>query len=227
MTDESCRMVPFIINGKTYENGVELDSGTYSLTIREKEKGTRFLSLKAVAPERKASSPIPAFPDRKRDALPGYTSVEPGKVVYFDLDRESSKSFAFEVKEPAFYRIETTGRLATRLSLRDRFSVFKRSAQQNGIGRNAMLIVYLLTGKYQIDATTLDRSSGHLGLTVYLNPLIDGGLLEKDLDNRTMVPAFSGVTYNLNVPSDGTYRIESIGQKGILQSGWKHGWLAF
>lgn len=214
VTDESCRMVPFIINGKTYENGVELDSGTYSLTIREKEKGTRFLSLKAVAPERKASSPIPAFPDRKRDALPGYTSVEPGKVVYFDLDRESSKSFAFEVKEPAFYRIETTGRLATRLSLRDRFSVFKRSAQQNGIGRNAMLIVYLLTGKYQIDATTLDRSSGHLGLTVYLNPLIDGGLLEKDLDNRTMVPAFSGVTYNLNVPSDGTYRIESIGQKG-------------
>jgi hypothetical protein len=212
--DEHNKSDRFDIDGKTYDKGVELAAGSYMLTINGGSQDTRRLILKATLPERIPSVPAPQFPDEKRDALPKFPVIAAGNSVSLDLERQSYKMYTIEVTEPALYRIETTGRLATQLSIRDRFGNFTRSVQQNGVGRNAMLILYLHTGQYQISVSTQEQSTGHLGVAVYRNPLLDGGVVEQNIDNRTMVSPFTGVGYSISIPSNGTYRIESMGQNG-------------
>ena len=198
VTDKWNKPVPFSINGTTYENADLFDPGSYTLTLKGNGQNTRYLSVKAIVPERISSSPAPAFPDEKRNVLPEFPSISAGTISYLDLDRQSSSIYNIKADQPSFYRIETTGRLATQISIRDRFNVFTRSAQKNGLGRNGMLIVYLLPGSYQVNVTTLGQSTGHLGVGVYRNPVIESGSMELDVDNRTMVPAFSGVKYDLS-----------------------------
>lgn len=204
----------FDIDGKKYDKSAELAAGSYILTVNGGSQDLRRLILKTILLERNPTVPAPPFPDEKRDALPKFPVIAAGHSVSLDLDRQSNQMYTIEVTEPALYRIETTGRLATQLLLRDRFGNFTRSAQQNGVGRNAMLILYLLAGQYQVAISTAEQSTGHLGVAVYRNPLLDGGVVERDIDNRTMVSSFTGVGYTINIPSNGTYRIESMGQNG-------------
>jgi hypothetical protein len=206
--------VAFEIGGKRYDKGATLDGGAYSIVVAETGKEPRRLVLGAVPPERLPGAAPPSYPDEKIAALPKFPAIPPGSTAFLDIDRQSYRLYTIDVKEPGLYRIETTGRLKTKLTLRDRFANFKREAAYNGVGRNAAIIEYFLSGLYQLSVEAIDNSAGHLGVAVYRNPLQDGGALETDIDNRCFVPAFSGSGYDVKIPSGGLYRLESVGQSG-------------
>ena len=217
VTDARGAAVAFEADGKPIGKSAELGAGNHSVTLSGGGSEPLFLMLKSVRPELAASGPPPLFPDGKRAALPRFPVVAAGKTAYLDLDRNGNLPYAVQVEEPGLYRIETTGRLGTGLNLSDRFHHFTRTAQMNGVGRNALLIEYLLPGEYQVSVSAVGQSAGHLGLAVYRNALAEGGALEANIDNRKFIEAFSGADYAVHIPSAGKFHFESIGQKGNFQ----------
>jgi hypothetical protein len=129
-----------------------------------------------------------------------------------------AKIYQFNAAQPGIYRLETTGRLHTALTIRGRFETHLESADGNGVGRNAMLLVYLLAGQYQVKVNTLGESTGHLGLALKTNELIQGGKLEPGRDNRWQVPTSAGITHQFEIPETGRYRVISLGQEGYFKA---------
>jgi hypothetical protein len=217
---------PFSLSGRQYAGSALVDSGAYTLDIPEGGKEPRLLLLASGRPELAPAAPPPPFPDEKRLSLPSFPALAPEKAVFLDLNRAASVPYSLTIDEPGIYRIETTGRLLTRLSLHDRLYNFVRNAEGNGIGRNAMLIEYLLRGSYRIDAGAIGNSAGHCGLAAARCPLVEGGALVPSIDNPVMVPAYAGVSYSIRIPAQGPYRVESIGQRGNFPFRFedKNGW---
>lgn len=206
--------VPFSGNGTRFDKASVWDAGAYTVSLMGGAGEARLMVLKSVKPERQPTAAAPVFPDEKRDAIPKFPAVAPGKTAFLDLDRNGNRPYALEVAEPGLYRIETTGRLSTRLALNDRFMHFTRSASANGVGRNALLIEYLLPGRYQVTVAANGASAGRLGLAAFRNALVEGGALEAAIDNRKFIESFSGAGYDIRIPAAGRYRIESMGQNG-------------
>lgn len=214
VTDAGGAPRPFVIDGRKATGALEAEAGTHTLTVTGDAAASRFLLVRAERPELSPEGPPPPFPDADRAAVPKFESLPAGATAFLDLDRSASKPYALRVAEPGFYRIETTGRLATSLALSDRFRQFQRSASANGAGRNALLIEYLLPGDYLVSVQTQGQSAGRLGLAAYRNPIAEGGRLEAGLDNRKRIEAFSGAAYDVIIPAAGRYRFESIGLTG-------------
>jgi hypothetical protein len=214
LTDERGAAAPFEINGTRYDKSGTFEPGTYEFAVVTGSKDFRRLVLRATPVVNMPSEPPPPFPDEKRQSLPTFPRLAVGTPSFLDLDREESAPYAITVTQPGIYRIETTGRLATRLMIRDRFLNFTRDARTNGIGRNALICEYLLSGTYQIEVGAVGRSAGRLGLFASQNPLVACGTVEAGIDNRDFIPAYSGAAYNVDVPEDGSYRIETVGQSG-------------
>ena len=101
--------------------------------------------------------------------MPVFDELTVGKPSFFNLDRSDFKVFEFTISEPGVYRFETTGRLKTSLTLRDRFIVKTHQEAANGIGRNALIQTYLLPGRYQTIAQTQYQSAGRLGIQIVKN----------------------------------------------------------
>jgi hypothetical protein len=226
LIDERGAAAPYEINGTRFDKSATFDPGDYTIAVPAGSQDLRRLVLKATPVERIPSEPPPPFPDEKRLSLPSFPRLAVATPSFLDLDRTASTPYAITVSQPGIYRIETTGRLATRLMIRDRFLNFTRDAQSNGIGRNALICEYLLSGTYQIDVGTIGRSAGRLGLSAYQNPLVACGTLEAGIDNRAFIPAYSGATYDVAVSEAGNYKIESVGQSGNFSFRFedKDGW---
>jgi hypothetical protein len=226
LTDERGAAAPFEANGARFDKSATFEPGEYTFAIVPGSKDLRRLVLKATPVERMPTESPPPFPDEKRLSFPTFPKLVMETPSFLDLSRTSSTPYAITVTQPGIYRIETTGRLATRLMIRDRFLNFTRNATTNGIGRNALICEYLLSGTYQIEVGATGRSAGHLGLVAYRNPLVACGTLEAGIDNRTFIPAYSGAAYDVDVPEAGSYRIESVGQSGNFSFRFedKDGW---
>ncbi len=226
VTDIRGATVPFELAGKRTEAALEAAGGNQTVTLSGTGNGERLVVLSALDPERNPNGPAPEFPDSRREALPKFPALAAGKTAFLDLDRGGNQPFAVSVAEPGLYRIETTGRLATSLQIADRFRHFTRSAAANGVGRNALLIEYLLPGQYQVTVTANAPSAGRLGLAVYRNALAEGGSLEAGIDNRKFIESFSGAGYDVRIANAGKYRLESLGQNGnhSLRLEDKDGW---
>lgn len=203
------------LDGKRVDGFVEAERGDHVCAAKNDASESRQFLLKSIPLERLASTAAPDF-DPSRASAGQSSPIETGSVTYFDLGRNENLPCTIHVDQPGIYRIETTGRLATKIDLSDRFQRFTRSAQSNGTGRNALLIEYLLAGDYQVQVATKGKSAGRLGLSVARNALADGGALEANLDNRKFVDAFSGSEYTIRVGAAGRFRIESKGLNGDI-----------
>jgi hypothetical protein len=225
VTDVRGGAAPFDLDGKRAEKALEADGGNHKVTLHGGSEA-RLVILASAVPELLPAGSAPEFPDSRRDALPRFPVLEAGKTTWMDLDRSGNPPYAVRVAEPGLYRIETTGRLNTALSLSDRFRHFTRDAAANGVGRNALLIEYLLPGEYQVTAASNGRSAGRLGLAAYRNTLVEGGALEPGIDNRKFIESFSGASYDIRIANPGRYRLESMGQNGehALRLEDKDGW---
>lgn len=216
----------FEIDGKKITNVTDADSGLHVITITNSAKDTRQLFLKAVPGQLLSSSPVLKFPDEKKAARSIYPILEPSVPQYTDIDRNSSVVYLLNVNVPAIYKLETTGRLATGISIRDRFGNFVLQNQGNGVGRNALLMAYLLSGQYLLTVSSIDLSAGRIGISADTCMLADGGTVQQIIDNRTSVPEFSGVKYQMKIDKKGMYRVENAGQAGNFpfriedETGW-------
>jgi hypothetical protein len=166
---------PFVIDGRQAAGAAEVEAGAHILAVTGDAAVSRFLLISAERPELSPEGPPPPVPEAERAAVPKFAPLLAGATAFFDLGRSGSRPFALRVAEAGFYRVETTGRLATSLTLSDRFRQFQRSASANGVGRNALLIEYLVNSRggrlsRQSAWTILRTAAERAGITADVSP---------------------------------------------------------
>ncbi|MDB9744173.1 hypothetical protein OAA91_01450, partial [Fibrobacterales bacterium] len=196
---------------------VVLSKGKHFIVV-PKEANSRLLSLSKLSLNLMEGAKPKAFPTGKLSPLAVYESIKSGEVKYFDLKRNDNQVYELEVIEPGMYNIETTGRLRTQLILRNRFVTQMMQNKENGIGRNGMLLTYLLPGRYQVQVNSLGESTGRLGLTLKRNKIVEGGQLDTQRDKRHYINQGEGIEYHVNIAEKGRYSLKSFGQNGNFRS---------
>jgi len=172
----------------------------------------------------------------KADSLSARSSqtleLSMGVPRYISLGKRESADFRFKISQPGIYRMETTGRLYTKLTLRDRFGGLSRSQSGNGVGRNALVTEFFLPGNYLAVIETVGESAGRMGVVLNKGDLRKGGALQDGVDKRAAVKASSAVVYDFKADKKARYRFESFGAAGSAEirledaDGWplvKHG----
>jgi hypothetical protein len=137
-----------------------------------------------------------------------------GVPRHITLDKRGSADYRFKIKEPGIYRMETTGRLHTKLTLRDRFGGLSKSQSGNGVGRNALVTEFFLPGDYLAVVETAGESAGRMGVVLSKGELRKGGTLQDGVDKRATVRANSAVVYDFKADKKARYRLESFGAAG-------------
>jgi hypothetical protein len=137
-----------------------------------------------------------------------------GVPRYVTLNKRGSADYRFKIKESGIYRMETTGRLHTKLTLRDRFGGLSKSQSGNGVGRNALVTEFFLPGDYLAVVETVGESAGRMGVVLSKGELRKGGTLQDGVDKRAMVKANSAVVYDFKADKKSRYRFESFGAAG-------------
>ncbi len=218
VTDILNRHYAFMLDGVSRKSPFVVPAGNHTFIFENTSNQAAFVSAKTEPLELLPTSPPKPLTPATLASLPKFPGLDSGQNVFLDLARNEAKIYQFNVAQPGIYRLETTGRLHTALTIRGRFETHLESADGNGVGRNAMLLVYLLAGQYQIKVNTLGESTGHLGLTLKTNELIQGGKLDLGRDNRWQVPTSAGIMHQFEIPETGRYRVISLGQEGYFKA---------
>ncbi|WP_371824240.1 hypothetical protein [Methylosinus sp. KRF6] len=137
-------------------------------------------------------------------------AISSAKPVWFDLARDETREFRFDIPEGGLYRVETLGRLRTRLSLGAALAPHLGEGENNGPGHNGLVTSYLRAGAYRA-AVAARESAGHLGLSVKsvamttTAPIIGEGAARAALDGGR------GAVAPIEIAEDGLYRLELQG----------------
>ncbi|MBY6241763.1 hypothetical protein [Methylosinus sp. Sm6] len=137
-------------------------------------------------------------------------SIAAARPAWFDLARDERREFRFEAPEGGLYRVETLGRLQTRLALGAAVTPHLGDAENNGPGHNALITAYLRAGAYRA-AVTARESAGHLGLSVKpvalaaTAPLVGEGAASAALDGGR------GAVAPIEIAEAGLYRLDVQG----------------
>ncbi len=218
VSDVTDKQYAFHLDNNSYTKPTMVKPGEYKLRIENTTDDNIFVYASGKILERLPDSPPKSLPTGFLDKLPEFPKLNPGKPHFFDLVRGESEVYQVSVESPGIYRLETVGRLSTKITLRNRFITNLQSASENGLGRNALLLVYLLPGEYQVSVQATGESAGHLGLSLKANQVIAGGELEPGSEKRSEVPVSAGISYHFRIDNPGTYRIQSFGQEGYFRA---------
>ncbi len=218
VTDIVNRHYAFMLDGIARQSPFVVPPGNHTFIFENASDKEAFVSAKTEPLDLLPTAPPKPLTPATLANLPKFPTLDPGQNVFLDLVHNEAKIYQFNVAQPGIHRLETTGRLHTALTIRSRFETHLESAEGNGVGRNAMLLVYLLAGQYQVKVNTLGESTGHLGLSLKINELIQGGKLELGRDNRWQVPASSGIMHQFEIPETGRFRVISLGQEGYFKA---------
>ena len=131
--------------------------------------------------------------------------------VYVNFERKQKQHFTLIVEEPSLYRLETSGRLATQLTVRTTLITQLFTEKQNGIGRNALVQQYLRPGVYQITVQTQGQSRGRAGIHLRRTPLnLQGELTTGSIKKAHLQPDVA-LRYTLKVDEPGLYQLQTLG----------------
>ncbi len=133
------------------------------------------------------------------------------RPLYRDFKRGESQYFVLEVQDPALYRLETTGRLATQLSLRTRVQTKLFLQSQNGIGRNALIQQYLRPGEYLVTVQVLGKSQGRLGVHLKREELTEGEPLLIDIPQKHALVPDAAVSLPFTIDHRAEYKFFGLG----------------
>ena len=133
------------------------------------------------------------------------------KPLYVDFKRNQKQHFTLIVEEPSLYRLETSGRLATQLTVRTTLNTQLFTAKQNGIGRNALVQQYLRPGVYQITVQTQGQSRGRAGIHLRRTPLNPQGELTAGSVKKARLQPDAALRYTLTIDEPGKYRLHTLG----------------
>ncbi len=193
------------MGGKVISDGAIVPVGETKVSVRNGGKETVTAVFRSLPLPRGVRKPS------IQELGEGMDRVEPGKAAFADYERGSSRSYVLKVPRPALFRIETTGRLATSLSLRSAAHGILFSAERNGGGRNALLQAYLNPGAYILKASPLGQSAGRAGLSAREAPSPERALLAPGaIDRRVLAPDEVAI-FDFSVKEPGSFAIASIG----------------
>lgn len=194
------------LNGRTLAADEILPRGVHTLTMTNTGSGDRLFNLRT-HPPRDESPTTPAF----KPAADVFPTLSPGTPIYEHFTRHARREYSLNVTEPGLYRVETTGRLATRLTLRTPLSTSLISGDRNGVGRNGLIQMYLKPGEYLVSAETRGNSAGQAGILAHRIDLLTLPALQPDTIRRHTVPADAALRYPVEIPTAGDYRLETLG----------------
>jgi hypothetical protein len=201
------------VGGQVYPGSAWLDAGTYQVGVSRLDGLAQPVSasLYFLSADRVEEEPLPTLPADALAKLPIYPLLDDRAERFFDLDKNGMRTFLVHAEEPALYRLESSGLLATFGSLRTSLRPRLDASQDGGSGRNFLLQQFLGPGDYQLSVKALGESAGHLGVKLSRSPVKDGGLLGPGLAARADLPAGEAIAYRLKVPAAGTYRVRALG----------------
>ena len=164
------------------------------------------------------TAPVQAVPKLSRNELIRKTRqtiqlpiLKEEAPLHQDFDRQEKQHFILLVERPGLFRLETSGRLATRITVRTRFITSLFGAEQNGIGRNALVQQYLRQGEYYITVQTLGRSKGRAGIHLHRTPLMEEDGLRTGIQKKIRLMPDEAVRYRVEIQEPGTYQLRTLG----------------
>ncbi len=209
------------LDGTAWGDVLEVPVGTHTVQVRDPlEQGltqTQLYNLELVPERLLATSPLPPLPGDALASLPDFPRLVDAQPQFFDLFGAERATFLVRANEPALYRLESSGLLATEGNLRSRVVTSLDRQGSNGVGRNFLVQQFLSEGDYQLSVSTVGASEGHLGLHLRQSPLIDGGQLVPGVPARLRLPAGEAVVYRFQIPEDGRYRLLSYGLQRVFR----------
>jgi hypothetical protein len=193
------------VDNTAHQDTPELSAGFHHLELVNNDSKTRLFNVKAetVIPY---TPPPPPVLKKIEDIFPILTVKKP---LFRNFDYEERKQFLLQVQSPALYRLETTGRMATSITVRTRTTTSLFNAGQNGIGRNALVQQYLKSGDYLINVQTMGRSKGRAGIFLRRTELEDITGLSDGAVKRCTLPADAAVRYRVEIEKPGYYHIQT------------------
>ncbi len=187
-----------------------LATGVYLFNLKNSGVETTLFTLKTIPAEPPSELTLGGLRDRLKQPKPFPVLIEQ-KPLYVDFKRKQKQHFTLIVEEPSFYRLETSGRLATQLTVRTALTTQLFTAKQNGIGRNALVQQYLRPGVYQITIQTQGQSRGRAGIHLRRTPLnLQGGLTVGSVKKARLKPDVA-LRYTLTIDEPGQYRLHTLG----------------
>ncbi len=198
----------------------------FTLSDEKTENDVRFMTLRIGASDKPRAIglvflPPPPKSDDDKSATESnrehsVAAVVPGRPLYFDLARDEKREFRFDLPQGGLYRVETLGRLQTKLALAANLTPNIGEGEDNGPGRNALVTTYLRGGAYRAFVTA-QESAGHLGLSVSPASLTTTTKLTSDASVRATLAGGRGAVIPIEIAQDGLYRLDLHG----LQFDWR------
>ena len=189
--------------------GAVLPAGLYLFNLKNSGTETALFTLKAV-PIQPTTELIPEDLRRQLEKSKPFPQLTEHKPVYAAFERNQKRHFTLSVEEPSLYRLETSGRLATQLTVRTALVTQLFSAKENGIGRNALVQRYLRPGVYHVTVQTRGKSRGRVGIHLRRTDLLEDELTV-DAVKKTHLKPDVALRYTLTIDEPGRYRLRTLG----------------
>ena len=209
---ERDKEIPFLLTAgeRTLTADSILSPGSHRLNLKNEGPEPTFFTVKTVPAEPPSELTLSDLKDQLEKSKP-FPQLTEQKPLYVDFERKQKQHFTLLVEEPSFYRLETSGRLATQLTVRTALITRLFTAKQNGIGRNALVQQYLRPGVYQVTVQTQGKSLGRAGIHLRRTPLhLEGGLTAGAVKKAHLKPDVA-LRYTLTIDEPGQYHLETLG----------------
>ena len=209
---ERDKETPFLLTAgeRTLTADSILSPGLHRLNLKNAGTDTTLFTLKTIPAEPPSELTLGDLKDQLEKPKP-FPHLTEQKPLYVNFEREQKQHFTLIVAEPSLYRLETSGRLATQLTVRTALITQLFTAKQNGIGRNALVQQYLRPGVYQVTVQTQGQSRGRAGIHLRRTPLhLEEGLTVGVVKKTHLKPDVA-IRYTLTIDEPGRYRLQTLG----------------
>ena len=209
---ERSKETPFLLSAE--ERRLTADSilspGSHKLTLKNSGTETTLFTLKTIPVEPPSELTLSDLKDQLEQPKP-FPQLTEQKPLYVNFERNQKQHFTLIVEEPSLYRLETSGRLATQLTVRTALITQLFTEKQNGIGRNALVQQYLRPGVYQITVQTQGQSRGRAGIHLRRTPLNLQGELTVGAIKKAHLQPDVALRYTLTIDEPGRYHLQTLG----------------
>ncbi len=212
---ESDKETPFLLTTDTARwpavaADTVLSTGLYLFNLKNSGTETTLFTLKTIPTKPASELTLGNLKDQLEKSKP-FPQLAEHKPLYVDFKRNQKQHFTLIVAEPSLYRLETSGRLATQLTVRTALITQLFSAKENGIGRNALVQQYLRPGVYHVTVQTQGQSRGRAGIHLRRTPLRREEGLTVGAIKKTHLEPDVAVQYTLTIDDPGRYRLHTLG----------------
>ena len=186
-----------------------LSPGLHKLNLENLGTETTLFTLKTIPAEPPSELTLSDLKDQLAQPKP-FPHLTEQKPLYVNFDRKQKQHFTLTVEAPSLYRLETSGRLATQLTVRTALITQLFTAKQNGIGRNALVQQYLRPGVYQITVQTQGQSRGRAGIHLRRTSLRLAEGLTVGVVKKTHLQPDIALRYTLTIDEPGRYHLQTL-----------------